>query len=92
MSVGFAGQHVVNFGDLSLDAFVEVKNETYIQMLYLIDYIAYGLHLWYKIYVFQGNLPKTYFPTSCLGDSLGGSYPLSPHLQIEKTRLSDSDA
>ena len=36
-------------------------------MLYLIDYIAYGLHLWYDI----GNVTKTYFPTSWLDDKSG---------------------
>ena len=49
MSAGFAGQHVVGFGDLSIEVFVEVHNQKYRQILYLIDCIAYGLHLWYKI-------------------------------------------
>ena len=45
MSAGFAGPHVVGFGDLSIDVFLEVQNKRYSQILYLIDYIAYGLHL-----------------------------------------------
>ena len=49
MSAGFAGRHVVRFEDLSIDIFLEVQNKRYSQILYLIDYIAYGLHLWYKI-------------------------------------------
>ena len=49
MSAGFAGRHVVGFGDLSIDISLEVQNKRYSQILYLIDYIAYGLHLWYQI-------------------------------------------
>ena len=49
MSVGFAGRHVEGLGDLSIDAILEVLNERYSQILYQIDYIAYGLHLLYKI-------------------------------------------
>ena len=45
MSGGFAGRHVVGFGDFSIDVFLEVQNQTNTQILYLIDYIAYGLHL-----------------------------------------------
>ena len=48
MSAGDAGRHVVGFGDLSIDVFLEVQNKKYSKILYLIDYIAYGLHLWYK--------------------------------------------
>ena len=40
MSAGFAGQHVVGFGDLSADVFLEVQNKRYSQLLYLICYIA----------------------------------------------------
>ena len=50
MSAGFASQHVVGFGDLSIDVFLEVQDKRYSQILYLIDYIAYGLRLLYKIY------------------------------------------
>ena len=49
MSTGFAGRHVVGLGDLSIDAFLEVQDNKYSQILYRIDYVVYGLHLWYKI-------------------------------------------
>ena len=49
MSAGFAGRHVVGFGDLNIDIILEVQNKGYSQILYLIGYIDYGLHLWYKI-------------------------------------------
>ena len=29
MSAGFAGRHVVGFGDLSIDVFLEVQNKRY---------------------------------------------------------------
>ena len=29
MSAGFAGRHVVNFGDLIIDVFLEVQNKRY---------------------------------------------------------------
>ena len=59
ISAGFAGRHVVAFGDLSIDVFLEVQNEKYSQVLYLIDYIAYVLHLLHKIkksMIFAENL------------------------------------
>ena len=46
MSAGFAGQHVVGFGDLNIDIFLEVQNRRYSQILYLIDYVVPGLHFW----------------------------------------------
>ena len=46
MLAGEAGQHVVGFEDLSIDIFLEVQNEKYSQIVYLTDYIAYGIHLW----------------------------------------------
>ena len=49
MSAGFAGRHVVGFEDLSIDVFLEVQNQRYSKILYLIGYIADGFHLWYKI-------------------------------------------
>ena len=49
ISAGFAGQHVVGFGDFSIAVFLWVQNKRYSYMLYVIDYIACGLHLWYKI-------------------------------------------
>ena len=39
----------VDFGDLNIDIFLEVQDKKYSQTLYLIGYIAYGLHFWYKI-------------------------------------------
>ena len=53
MSAGEAGRQVVNFGDLNINIFLEVQAKKYSQILYLIDYIAYGLHLWYKILIFK---------------------------------------
>ena len=44
MSGGEAGRHVVGFLDLFIDIFLEVQNKRYSQILYLIDYIAYGLY------------------------------------------------
>jgi hypothetical protein len=38
----------VGSGDISTDVFLEFQDERYSQMLYLIDYIAYGLHLEFK--------------------------------------------
>ena len=49
MSAGFASRHVVVFGDLSIDVFLQVQNERHDKILYLIDYIAYGLHLLFQI-------------------------------------------
>ena len=46
MLAGFAGRHVVDFGDLNIDIFLEVQNKTYSQILYLIDYVVPGLHFW----------------------------------------------
>ena len=45
MLAGSAGQHVVGFEDLSIDVFLQVQNKRYIQILYLIGHIVYGLHL-----------------------------------------------
>ena len=49
MSAGEAGRHVVNFGDLNIDSLLEVQDKGYSKIVYLIGYIAYELHLWYKI-------------------------------------------
>ena len=49
MSACFAGRHVVDFEDLSIDVFLEVQNKRDSEILYLIDYIVYGLQLWYEI-------------------------------------------
>ena len=53
MSGGFASRHVVGVGDLIIDVFLEVQNNKSSQILYLIDYIAYGLHLWYNINILK---------------------------------------
>ena len=53
MSVGEAGRHVVGFLDLFIDVFLEIQNKRYSKILYLIDCVAYGLHLWYKTTIFQ---------------------------------------
>ena len=45
MSADEAGRHVVGSVDLSIDVFLEVQNERYSYISYLIDYIAYELHL-----------------------------------------------
>ena len=39
MSGGFAGRHILGFGDLNIDTFLEVQNKRYSQILYLIDYV-----------------------------------------------------
>ena len=51
MSAGEAGQHVVDV----LDSFYRCVpgGSKKSQILYLIDYIVYGLHLWYKVYLFK---------------------------------------
>ena len=50
---GFACRHLVGSGDLSIDIFLEVQNQRYSWILYLHKYIAYGLHLWFKIWMFK---------------------------------------
>ena len=61
MSVGFAGQRVVGLGELSIDVFLDVQNERCSYILYQINYIAYGFHLWYKIYIVKerGRTPTS---------------------------------
>ena len=49
------------FVDLSIDVFLEVQNHRYGRLLYLIDYIAYGLHLWYNVSILKKMCCK---PTS----------------------------
>ena len=66
MLAGGAGQHVVGFLIFLIDIFLEVQDKMYSLILYLIGYIAYGLHLWYNIYFAKGNLPTTYSLTSWL--------------------------
>ena len=45
MLAGEAGRHVVDFLDFFIDIILEVQDQTYCQIVYLIDYIAYGMHL-----------------------------------------------
>ena len=45
MLAGEAGRHVVGFLDFVIDIFLKVQDQKYSYILYLIDYIAYGLHL-----------------------------------------------
>ena len=49
MLAGGAGQHVVGFLDFFIDIFLEVQDKKSSLILYLIGYIAYGFHFWYKI-------------------------------------------
>ena len=49
MSAGEAGGHVVGLLYSFIDVLLEVHNKKDSSILYLIDYIAYGLHLWYTI-------------------------------------------
>ena len=63
MSASLAGQHVVSFGHLGVDMFLEVQSKRCGQLLYLINYIVYGLHLRYQM-----QMLPTYFPTSWLND------------------------
>ena len=46
MSAAEADRHVVGFLDFDMDIFREVQNQQYSELLHLIDYITYGLHLW----------------------------------------------
>ena len=61
MSAGEAGRDVVGFLGFVIDIFLQVQDKTYIQILYLIDYIAYGLQLWYKEY-FSRKFAENLFP------------------------------
>ena len=53
MSAGEAGRHVVGCFLFVLDIFLEVQDQRYSQILYLINYIAYGFYLWYIIWIFK---------------------------------------
>ena len=53
MSAGEAGRYVVSVLECVIDVFLEVQYKRYSQILYLIDYIACGLHLWYTIQIFN---------------------------------------
>ena len=45
----------MDFKDLNIDIFLEVPNEKYSYILYLIEYNAHGLHFCSKIYNFNEN-------------------------------------
>ena len=49
MLAGSAGQHVVGFWDLNIDIFLEVQDQKYSYILYLLDDIAPGPQFWYKL-------------------------------------------
>ena len=53
MSAGEAGRHAVGVIDFFIDVFLEVQDKQYSEILYLIYYVAYGLHLGYKIQIFK---------------------------------------
>ena len=44
MPAGEAGRHVAGVHDVLIDYSLEVQDNRYSQMLYLVDHIAYGLH------------------------------------------------
>ena len=48
-SAGFAGRRIVDFKDLNIDIFLEVHNQKYSWILYLIEYNAHGVHFCSKI-------------------------------------------
>ena len=77
ISAGFAGGHVVGFGDLSVGAFRKAQDTTYSYILHLIDYIAHVLHLWYTIYIFKEICRKPISQHPGLGDSLGVMKPVA---------------
>ena len=60
----FTGRHVTGFGDLRIDMTLEVQNKTYIQIVYIINYIVYGSHSCYKIQIFKekGREPTSQYP------------------------------
>ena len=77
MSAGEASRRVVFFLDLFTDVFLEVQNKRYSSILYLIDDIAYGLHLWHEIYIFKEICRKhVSLHPGLLGGALGGKYIL----------------
>ena len=87
MSAGEACRHVVGFLDFFIDVFLEVQNKRYSWILYLIDYIAYGLHLLYKIYIFKEICRKPIPLHPGLGSSLHNNSVLFLQLGIPLPRL-----
>ena len=70
------------------DVLLEVQNERYSKRLYLIDYIVYGLHLWYKIKVFEEICRKPIPQHPGLATSLGirAVLELGPSLSSARSR------
>ena len=60
MSAGEAGRHVVGFPYFFIDVLLEVQNTRYSKILYLIDYLAYGL-----IYDTRSNYREAFNASSC---------------------------
>ncbi len=54
-SAGFAGRRIVDFKDLSIDISLEIQNQKYSQILYLIEYIAHGVQFCIQFYIFKEN-------------------------------------
>ena len=54
-AAGFAGRRIVDFWDLRIDIFLEVQNQKYPQILYLMHYIAYGPQFPHRFW----NSPKS---------------------------------
>ena len=52
-----ASRHVVGFGDLHIDVFLEVQNKRYSQILYLIMVFIYGIR-----YKFSRQSAENLFP------------------------------
>jgi hypothetical protein len=50
--------HVVGLGNFSIGALMQVQNKRYSYILYLIDNIAHGFHLWYPISIFKNMCRK----------------------------------
>ena len=61
MSAASAGRHAVGLGYLSIDVLLEGQNRKYCEILYWIDYIAYGFHLWCKKKILK-YMSNTYCP------------------------------
>ena len=55
-SAGFAGRRIVDFKDLNIDIFLEVHNQKYSEILYLIEYNAHGVHFCSKNHNFNETL------------------------------------
>ena len=63
MSAGEAGRHVVAFLDFFIDGFLEVQDKKSLNIVSNRLYCLWASFMVQHI-CFQGDLPKTYFPTS----------------------------